>query len=111
MVLGTMTVEHAQNIYLNKIVELNDRVRSFIALVQSVPDQMDGLSATERAKLVVEKEKAESRAFSNWINLQTQVNCFMDSSKDPSAASAALAANIPSGIRQLLEKKEGIFRK
>lgn len=111
MVLGTMTVEHAQNIYLNKIVELNDRVRSFIALVQSVPDQMDGLSATERAKFAAEKEKAESRAFSNWINLQTQVNCFMDSSKDPSAASAALAANIPSGIRQLLEKKEGIFRK
>jgi DNA-directed RNA polymerase I subunit RPA1 len=111
MVLGTMTVEHAQNIYLNKIVELNDRVRSFIALVQSVPDEMDGLSATERTKRVAEKERAESRAFSNWINLQTQVNCFMDSSKDPSAASAALAANIPSGIRQLLEKKEGIFRK
>ena len=111
MVLGTMTVEHAQNIYLNKIVELNDRVRSFIALVQSVPDEVDGLSAAERAKRVAEKERAESRAFSNWINLQTQVNCFMDSSKDPSASSAALAANIPPGIRQLLEKKEGIFRK
>ena len=69
------------------------------------------LRAARAAKAAAEKERAESRAFSNWINLQTQVNCFMDSSKDPSASSAALAANIPPGIRQLLEKKEGIFRK
>ena len=109
MVLGTMTVEHAQNVYLNKVIELNDRVRSYIAIVQGMPDRMAGAStAAEKAKLMADKEKAESRAFSNWINLQTQINCFMDSSKDPSAAATE---NVPPGIRQLLEKKEGIFRK
>jgi DNA-directed RNA polymerase beta' subunit len=41
------------------------------------------------------------------INLQTAVNCYMDGSKDPNP----LVAKWGNGIRQILEKKEGLFRK
>jgi DNA-directed RNA polymerase I subunit RPA1 len=87
MTLGTMTVEHAQNAYLNKMLVSNDRIRSLL--------------------MEDDNPKSQAMAYSEWIDLQTTVNCFMDSSKDPSAASST----IQSGIRQILEKKEGIFRK
>jgi DNA-directed RNA polymerase I subunit RPA1 len=85
MVLGSMTVENSQNAYLNKMLTTNDRIRSLLAN---------------------EDAKSQNQAFSAWIDLQTTVNCFMDSSKDPSAGTAQ-----NNGIRQVLEKKEGIFRK
>lgn len=88
MVLGAMTVEHAQNFYLNKMLNLNDRIRSLFAF--------EGQTS------------AQARAYATWIDLQTSVNCFVDSSKDPGANAST---NAPAGIRQILEKKEGIFRK
>ncbi len=82
MHLGGMVVEHAQNMYLNKILTSNELVRvNFVT-------------------------KNEAVAYKHWIDLQTHLNCFMDSSKDPS-----MNQNLSSGIRQLLERKEGIFRK
>lgn len=84
MHLGGMVVEHAQNMYLNQIMTQNELVRAnFVA-------------------------NQESKAHQNWIQLQTLYNCYLDSSKDPSAAAAS---QISPGIRQLLERKEGIFRK
>jgi DNA-directed RNA polymerase I subunit RPA1 len=82
MHLGGMVVEHAQNVYLNKILTSNELVR---------------------ANFVT---KNEAVAYKHWIDLQTHLNCFMDSSKDPS-----MNQNMSPGIRQLLERKEGIFRK
>jgi len=82
MHLGGMVVEHAQNLYLNKILTSNELVRAnFVS-------------------------KNEAVAYKHWIDLQTHLNCFMDSAKDPS-----MNQNISPGIRQLLERKEGIFRK
>lgn len=85
MVMGTMSVENSQNAYLNNMLTTNDRIRSLLAN---------------------EDTKSQNQAFTLWIDLQTTVNCFMDSSKDPSAG-----ASQNNGIRQILEKKEGIFRK
>ena len=109
MIMGTMTVEHAQNVYLNKILETNDRLRVMLATVQRM-DENDG---EERGSGGVSKERGskddvQARAISTWIDLQTTVNCYIDSSKDPSATPSTMT---PNGIRQLLEKKEGIFRK
>jgi DNA-directed RNA polymerase I subunit RPA1 len=82
MHLGGMVVEHAQNMYLNKILTSNELVRAnFVS-------------------------KNEAVAYKHWIDLQTHLNCYMDSAKDPS-----MNQNISPGIRQLLERKEGIFRK
>lgn len=82
MHLGGMVVEHGQNQYLNKIITTNDLMRTNFA--------------TGNAAL----------GYKFMIELQTHVNCYMDSSKDP-----AINQNAPPGIRQLLERKEGMFRK
>eukprot|EP00980_Cylindrotheca_fusiformis_P031405 scaffold26312_cov137-Cylindrotheca_fusiformis.AAC.5 len=82
MHLGGMVVEHGQNQYLNKILQSNELVRSNFA------------------------SHNEALAYKFWIDLQTNLNCFMDSAKDPS-----LNQNAAPGIRQLLERKEGMFRK
>ena len=60
------------------------------------------------AKAGVSRDDVQARAISVWINLQTTVNCYIDSIKDPSATVSSM---VPNGIRQLLEKKESIFRK
>jgi DNA-directed RNA polymerase I subunit RPA1 len=83
MNLGTMVVEHAQNGFLNKILEANELLRNHFA------------------------SNNEAMAYKVWIDLQTHLNCYMDNSKDP----AGVTQNTPMGIRQLLERKEGIFRK
>jgi DNA-directed RNA polymerase I subunit RPA1 len=101
MVMGTMTVEHAQNHYLNKVMELNDRLRIIFATVQ-------GLDGGDGAEEGVDKDQIQARAISTWIDLQTTINCYIDSSKDPSGGAST---SVPNGIRQLLEKKEGMFRK
>ena len=133
MVMGTMTVEHAQNHYLNKVLELNDRLRLTFATVQGFDENKgknkslendnheDGVSGMKSKSknnqqqqrnnnplLNMTKDQVSARALSTWIDIQTTINCYIDSSKDPSAAAAN---NVPNGIRQLLEKKEGIFRK
>jgi DNA-directed RNA polymerase I subunit RPA1 len=82
MHLGGMVVEHGQNQYLNKMLQSNELVRSNFA------------------------SNNEALAYKFWIDLQTHLNCYMDSSKDPS-----LNQNAAPGIRQLLERKEGMFRK
>ena len=82
MTLGSMMVEHAQNSFLNKILQTNEIVRENFA------------------------NGDEARAYQRWIDLQTHLNCYMDSSKDPAGT-----GTLTTGIRQLLERKEGIFRK
>ncbi len=94
MKLGGMTVEHAQNFYLSNMIQLNERLRNHLA-AQQQQEQHD------------KNREEERKAYQVWIELQTTVNCFMDSSKDPSNNSK----NAPTGIRQILERKEGIFRK
>jgi len=83
MHLGDMAVEHGQTQYLSSILQLHESVGEFF-----------------------QKGNAP-RAYSSWIELQTVVNCFMDSSRDPSGNTSQVAA----GIKQLLERKEGLFRK
>lgn len=112
MVLGTMTVEHAQNYYLNRVMELNDRLRITFGTVwgksSEAVENETGFNDSPDKKKPIDSEIEQARAISTWIDLQTTVNCFIDSSKDPSAAATQ---NVPNGIRQILEKKEGIFRK
>lgn len=107
MILGTMQVEHSQNLYLNKIIQMNDKVRTLFAKIQGTDsDNTNEDKKDESNGAEMDKNIMQSRAISFWIDLQTNVNCLIDSSKDPSAAKDS-----PNGIRQLLEKKEGIFRK
>jgi len=69
----------------------------------------DAESEDDEVLALAAKKSSDTAAntLKNWIDLQLNINCYIDSSKDPSAN----AANAPPGIRQLLERKEGIFRK
>jgi DNA-directed RNA polymerase I subunit RPA1 len=84
MHLNGMSVEHSQTQYLSKMISLNELLRTQFA------------------------SGDEERAYTTWIELQTNVNCFMDSSKYPGASATNQVAP---GIRQILERKEGLFRK
>jgi DNA-directed RNA polymerase I subunit RPA1 len=110
MALGVLTVEHSQNHYLNKILTLNDRLRTFLAMIQGPGSNpaTTAVTGTHPHTTLLDQENTQSKAVSTWIELQTTVNCFMDSSRDPNASASSEA---PNGVRQLLEKKEGIFRK
>ena len=85
MHLGVMVVEHSQTQSLSKIIQLNEAIRRHFC-----------------------QPGHESRAYTAWIDLQTEVNCFMDASKNPGATAASALSN---GIKQILERKEGLFRK
>ena len=87
MTTGGMTVEHGQNQYLTQMINEHAIVRQEL----------------------FSPEGKERVAHTTWIQLQTSYNCLLDSTKDPSVA--AQLGQTPNGIRQLLEKKEGIFRK
>ena len=85
MFLNGMSVEHAQTQALSKMIQLNEQVRNHFAA------------------------KNEPQAYSAWMDLQTGVNVYMDSSKDPRASAGN--NQVAPGIRQILERKEGLFRK
>ena len=106
---GTMTLEHAQNFHLSKILELNAQLRGSFRATAEVAAQAREAAAAPRelARLRAEKDRLQAASIALWVELQTALNCLMDSSRDP----AGTAATVNPGIRQLLEKKEGIFRK
>ena len=82
--LGEASFEHPQNVYFSKIIKLSDA--------------MGALGATLPVDVAV--------MMSTWIALQDAVNGLLDASKAPTTN----GVEPPNGVRQLLEKKEGLFR-
>lgn len=77
-----MAMDHPQNIYLARIMTYNDQLLT---------------AKTDKGEMTVE-QRVEL-----WISMQKTVNALFDSSNAGVGAAA--------GIKQLLEKKEGLFRK
>lgn len=83
MVMGHMTVEHSQNFYLSKVLELNARLRSSFAtstellreegeLKISLNNSADGTATSRQLKKVKEsREKSQATSIEVWVNLQT----------------------------------------
>eukprot|EP00658_Telonema_sp_P-2_P041530 TRINITY_DN2971_c0_g1_i1.p1 TRINITY_DN2971_c0_g1~~TRINITY_DN2971_c0_g1_i1.p1 ORF type:complete len:1072 (-),score=265.32 TRINITY_DN2971_c0_g1_i1:57-3272(-) len=88
---GDELLEHAQNAYLTKILNSN------LAIMQHAMPPDSSNAAPDFGK-----------AIEQWIELQDNVNTFIDSSKMQNAPVNTVP---PPGIRQVLEKKEGLFRK
>jgi DNA-directed RNA polymerase I subunit RPA1 len=111
MAMGAMVTEHAQNHYLSKMIDLNTKILQQLTTIQQYTVNEDSIdindTATEKEKQGKSIEKAKELLYQSWIDLQTTVNCYIDSSKDPEIS--VNSANI--GIKQILEKKEGLFRK
>eukprot|EP01039_Chlorochromonas_danica_P006231 gene6231-6870_t len=107
--VGDRLSEHPQNVHLKKILETNFRIR----LLQAEVGTTTGTNGSGPEESVMNTTttgdgKQVSRFISTWIDLQNAVNCYMDSAKDPNPLGSQ---NAPIGIRQLLERKEGLFRR
>ena len=122
--IGEQATECPQNVYLSRIIQGNDEIRRLEsdtmhddAQGEASTRDSDAESAGEEplvgpAKSSQEKGSRPPKSYiaklvQLWIALQDSVNCFMDSTKDPNPLNKK---NNPPGIRQVLERKEGMFR-
>lgn len=97
--LGEEIHENVQNTLLNKVLTTSMRIRDLNDIVVKQRREKD-FSPEER-------KASFGLLMNSFVALQNDVNGFIDSSKSPSS-SGALATP---GIKQALEKKEGLFRK
>ena len=126
--VGNAEALHAQSVHLTNILEANDKIKRInndtITLYPNNINNMNIATTTSTTTTTVTIDESQidintinntnlnsssnkmSRLASAWIELQNAVNCYVDSSKDPNV----LANNQVSGLRQLLERKEGLFR-
>ncbi|KAJ3020699.1 hypothetical protein HKX48_000363 [Thoreauomyces humboldtii] len=103
--MNDMMYDHPQNTHLTDILKANLSMQDLRA------QEREALAAIGDTTSQIYAERASDflkRTMDAWIRLQASVNYLMDSSKAPLIAGGKLA---PLGIRQLLEKKEGLFRK
>jgi DNA-directed RNA polymerase I subunit RPA1 len=112
--VGDIVAEHPQNTYLKKVLIENKIIRDlYVPKVAGIEEGVQGLRGDENGSDGIAAEAGAcgavdiSKVVSHWIELQGAVNCFMDSAKDGNV----LAQTGPAGIRQLLERKEGLFRR
>jgi DNA-directed RNA polymerase I subunit RPA1 len=101
--LGDVQSEHPQNLSLSKILSINekiDKIRTMAGDSTGTSSQLgEGTGAGGSIDI--------SKLIGVWIDLQNAVNCFIDSTKDQNVR----PDDAVSGIRQILEKKEGLFRR
>jgi DNA-directed RNA polymerase I subunit RPA1 len=105
VVLSELTFEHAQNHYYKKIIDANADIVQYSD--KSRQQLAAHATAAEVAEAAARRKSDLIRVTNAWLELQEAVNCLMDSAKNPNAAAAKSA---PSGIKQELERKEGLFR-
>lgn len=91
-VFGDSSFDHPQNGYLADILRFNAK------LVELGAVNSGNANGTANNTKIVE----------GWIQLQEQVNYFFDSSRNTNVGMGQIP---PAGIKQILEKKEGLFRK
>lgn len=106
--MGDMQIEHPLNVYLKKILKVNDEMEA-ISGTSNKGKKSSGSdnSGTDDDDEEEEEEvnvKSSSDLAKLWIELQEAVNCLLDSSKSSTP-------DPPNGVRQVLEKKEGLFRR
>ncbi|WFC99819.1 DNA-directed RNA polymerase [Malassezia yamatoensis] len=117
-VMGDQTFENAQNELLTKILQTSFLVRDRNAQAQAFQKKtnyplLDGVEESQAISLQKRWESDRRIALDNLLSamleLQVNVNCYMDSSKNPAPMRQGQAP--PPGVKQGLEKKEGLFRK
>lgn len=98
-VLGDTVHENVQNDLLTQILSSSNRIRELSASIASKTDQ---LSKTGEAQ-------AYDQLINTFVTLQHNVNSLIDSNRNPTKVGQN--RELPPGIKQVLEKKEGLFRK
>lgn len=95
---GDAIAESPDNKLYQSILNQNTTISEITREMRKVGDPMTGRRRRNNADLQ-----------NTWIQLQDAVNTLIDRERNPARGAAAL--NIPDGIKQKLEKKEGLFRK
>lgn len=99
--MGDEIHENAQNELLSNILKTS-------LLIKDLNDQISGYFSKQTAAGIEERKLLFNRLMNSFVTLQNDVNAFIDSTKNQNAA----AGKTPNpGIKQALEKKEGLFRK
>ena len=102
-VMGETLFENPQNELLTKVIRTSHEIRRLSdALTLLTSKDAVPYSAKERAQ-------ATDTLMGSLIQLQVDVNSFIDSSKNPQSVGQGMLP--PPGVKQALEKKEGLFRK
>jgi len=99
--LGDEIHENAQNELLSNILKTS-------LLIRDLNDQISGMFSKEKSATVDDRKILFNRLMNSFVTIQNDVNAFIDSTKNQNAP-AGKAPN--PGIKQALEKKEGLFRK
>ncbi|KAI9472443.1 MAG: hypothetical protein EXX96DRAFT_584119 [Benjaminiella poitrasii] len=100
-VMGDQVYESPQNELLSGILKGCHLVRDFSDDLQRASEE----EPLDKNRV----ERIRNNFVDSIINLQHAVNSFVDSTKNPTQL--AQGKTLPPGIRQALEKKEGLFRK
>ena len=100
--MNDMLFEHPQN-------ELLTRVLMTSYTLRDLSESLRTASAKSSTADEAAKNKLLQGLLDNLIQLQVHVNSFIDSSKNPQPVRQGKLP--PPGVKQLLEKKEGLFRK
>ena len=105
-VLGDQKYEHTQNVTMQRIINAALSLQSSQELLQGSAAAAAGGDSGGQQGIVLtgDARAAEHTRFLNaWLRLQNEVNALIDSTTAENTDQA--------GIRQQLEKKEGLFRK
>ena len=120
--IGDATTEHPQNYHLSRILENNEKIKNILqenAIANNnqkalsvvgksgaavIDTALTVTSSSSSSSAAVVMSSGLSKLVTTWIDLQNACNCYVDSDKDPNPLGSQ---NAPSGVRQLLERKEG----
>ncbi|KAF7301868.1 DNA-directed RNA polymerase subunit [Mycena indigotica] len=94
--------EHPQNELLEKILKTSYRLRDQNIDLRTASQKTEGFDEMARKRIM-------ASLLQTLVQLQVDVNSFMDSSKNPTPM--RMGKLPPAGVKQGLEKKEGLFRK
>ncbi|EGG03566.1 uncharacterized protein MELLADRAFT_75289 [Melampsora larici-populina 98AG31] len=109
-VMGGQTLEAPQNLLLGAILMQTVKIRDLNEKLAAVSEKPPN-GALAQALLIVQKEqqkKLYSQILEGCIGMQIAVNSLLDSNRNPTVMAKGKLP--PQGVKQILEKKEGLFR-
>ena len=107
--MGEIVFENPQNELLSKILTTSYRIVDLTKLSRSARHKPKADEVIGVVMEAAEMSRVYGMLLEALIQLQIDVNSFMDSNKNPTIIRGGKLP--PSGVKQTLEKKDGLFRK
>jgi hypothetical protein len=107
--MGDIVFENPQNELLSKILQTSYRIKDLNAQLVNGTKKPTAEEVIGQVMEGVERTRVFGMLLEGLIQLQVDVNSFMDSNKNPTIMRGGKLP--PSGVKQTLEKKDGLFRK